>query len=1063
MKNKNIIRLLTILTGIILLFNQGLYAQNISVSGVVKADNGDPLPGVSVLVKGTLNGVNTGIQGEYSIKNVPANGTLVFSCIGFTTVELPVDGKKEINLTMKENSTFLEELVVVGYGQQKKSHLTGSIAKVNTTGMADVPISRLDQALQGKVAGLNVQNTTSEAGMAPTIRVRGMGSISASSSPLIVVDGFPISGGLEMVNPSDVESIEILKDAASAAIYGSRAASGVILITTKTGTPDKPSYNVKVNSGFKQIYKRVDRYSTEEYTALRRSQKSAYDAYMQSIGSSSKLNINNDLASYAVGEMFGFRDWQDLGLRTAQISSIQANVSDGTDKSKYYISGNYDFDEGIMIKSNYSKLNIKAKIDAKLSKYVQAGISLTPQYTKRQRPSNSSGGWYNNLIRTGDWMPVYHTAESIAFIKAQKSTFAKKPGDYVMGADFSNLNYTLKDGTTVTNAVPWNTSDNSPINIADKTTFIEENYSLNANSYVNVNILKGLTFRTSNGFYFNYMNQDYFIKSDGLKPGDLANGTYSNDLFIDLLSENTLTYTRDFGKHSINVLAGYTANLTKHRTAAIAGTFGNDYVSTFNAATAITQKNASGTILTYTDKETLAMESYLARLTYSYADKYLFSASWRADGSSKFGPDNRYGFFPSVSLGWRISQEPFMKAVPFINNLKLRTSYGVTGNNNIANYAAYNTLNLVNYPLGSGQGTVNAGYINTSTTLGNRALTWEQTNELNLGLDFSFIDGRINGSFDFYNSETKSLLLQQDIPAITGALNYWNNIGKVRNRGIEIELETFNIRKNKFTWKTSFNLAANRNKLLSLGGGQTFSLQLGERNEGYAAIVGQPAIQYYQFIVEGIYMTAAEATASGISGAAGGTLKVWDDGNKVLDQNDRKVCGSPFPDFTWGITNSFKLGDFDLNLLIQGSQGGKIMNGDINYAETRRYVKVYNYANSWLCDGVQGDGHTPINSGGINWMWTNYVLEDASYAALRDLTIGYTLNKKIASKIGFKSLRVYASGYNLMFLTPKGMRLINPEARTKPTSAYNSPLVDGYSRGGFPIQSTISFGLDISL
>ncbi len=1063
MKNTKLTKLLAILLSTLLLFNQNLNAQNIGVSGVVKAENGEPLIGVSVLVKGSSNGVVTGVQGEFSIKNVPSEGVLIFSYIGFVTREVQVNSQKQINIVLKENTVLLEELVVVGYGQQKKSHLTGSIAKVNTTGMADVPLSRLDQALQGKVAGLNIQNTTSEAGIAPTIRIRGMGSISASSSPLIVVDGFPIAGGLEMVNSADVESIEILKDAASAAIYGSRAASGVILVTTKTGSVDKPSYKVKLSQGFKQIYERVDRYNTEEYTALRRSQKTAYDTYMASIGSSSKLNINNDLAAYAVGEMFGFRDWQNLGLQSANISNIQMNVSDGTDKVKYYLAGNYDYDQGIMIKSQYNKLNLKAKIDAKLSKSVQIGISLTPQYTKRQRPSNSSGGWYNNLIRTGDWMPVYHTAESIAFIKAQKSSFAKKVGDYVMGADFSNLNYTLKDGTTVTNAVPWNTSDNSPINIANKTNFVEENFSLNTNSYINVKILPGLIFRTSNGFQFNYMNQDYFIKSDGLKPGDLANGTYRNDLFIDLLSENTLNYTVDFGKHNINLLAGYTSNLTKHRSAAIAGTFGNDYVSTFNAATAITQKDASGNILTLTDRETIAMESYLARLTYSYADKYLLSASWRADGSSKFGPNNRYGFFPSVSLGWRISQEEFMKSLTFVNSLKLRLSYGVTGNNNIANYAAYNTLNLVNYPLGSGQGTVNPGYINTSTTLGNRSLTWEQTNELNAGLDFSLLDGRLNGSFDFYNSETKSLLLQQDIPAITGALNYWNNIGKVRNRGIEFEIETFNFRKKNFTWKTSFNIAANRNKLLSLGGSQTFSLQLGERNEGYIAIVGQPAIQYYQFRVIGLYMTAAEATASGISGAAGGTLKVWDNGDKILDQSDRFVSGSPFPDFTWGITNTFQYKNFDLSLLIQGSQGGKIMNGDINYAETRRYVKAYNYANSWLCDGVQGDGKTPINSGGINWMWTDYVLEDASYAALRDLTIGYTLSPKIAKKIGFKSIRAYASGYNLFFLTPKGLRLVNPEARTKPTAAYNSPLVDGYSRGGFPLQSTISFGLDISL
>ena len=338
MKNKKIIKVMAVMTSTLLLFIQSLFAQNIGVSGTVKAENGEPVVGVSILVKGTSNGVVSDLNGSFTLRNVPANGTLVFSCIGFAATEVPVNSRQQIDVVLKEDQLVLEELVVIGYGVQKKSHLTGSIAKVNTAGIEDVPVSRLDQALQGKVAGLNIQNTSSEAGVAPTIRVRGMGSISASASPLVVVDGFPIAGGLELVNSADVESIEVLKDAASAAIYGSRAAGGVILITTKSGAADKPSYNVKFSTGLKDIYKRVDRYTNQEYIDLRKSQKAAYDAYMTSINSSSRLNINNDLAGYAVGEMFGFRDWQDLGLQTAQISNIQASVSDGNNKIKYYLS-----------------------------------------------------------------------------------------------------------------------------------------------------------------------------------------------------------------------------------------------------------------------------------------------------------------------------------------------------------------------------------------------------------------------------------------------------------------------------------------------------------------------------------------------------------------------------------------------------------------------------------------------------------------------------------------------------------------------------------------------------
>src|SRR5690606_14331433 len=437
-------------------------------------------------------------------------------------------------------------------------------------------------------------------------------------------------------------------------------------------------------------------------------------------------------------------------------------------------------------------------------------------------------------------------------------------------------------------------------------------------------------------------------------------------------------------------------------------------------------------------------------LVYSYKDKYLFSASYRADGSSYFAPGNKWGSFPSVSIGWVASQEKFMEKVDWISNLKLRGSYGVTGNNRIVDFAFVDLLYAANYPLGGQNGNANLGQVPSRDILSNPEITWERTFQYNGGIDLSLFRSAVNLSVDVYQSKTDQLLLQQSAMGFTGAPKAWNNIGRVQNNGVEVEITTNNIRERNFKWTTSANLSANRNKILELGE-EAFLSNFGERTEVYINRVGESLVQFYGYKTDGVWLSQEqidEARNAGLSSALSnvfvpGGLKLVDiNGDNVIDADDRTVIGSPYPNFTWGITNNITYGQFDLSFMFQGVQGGQLINGDANYNETKRYNKNYN-SNRWVSPMFPGDGKTPYSTVGYNWMLTDYVVEDASYVALREVIVGYTLPVKATKSLGLGSARVYFSGQNLFFSTAAGYRGINVEARMG-SGVYNTPLIDGY-------------------
>lgn len=1057
----------------LLLLGSFAYGQNKIVTGkVTNKETGAPLAGVNILADKQKGGVTTKEDGTYSISVPAGSSTLIFSYVGFTSQTMLIESKTTIDVIMTAAPTDLNEVVVIGYGTQKKSHLTGAISKFKNENLDETPASRLDQALQGKIAGVQIQNVSSEAGADPKVLVRGLSSINAGSSPLVVVDGHPVPDGLSFVNMADVESVEVLKDAASAAIYGSRGANGVILITTKSGKSDRPKYNIKFSTGAKTQYKLYPMMTTTEYTNLL-----FYEASLKAQDPSitpptgSAIIANNERAAYLVEQqLMGGQgtDWQREALRDANVKNLQMNVSGGSKTLRYFLSAGYQDDPGMMYHSEYERFNVRAKLDAQLSKKLKLSFNVNPSYIKRERPSVN----FIDFVRFQSFLPVYHTETTAAFVNQATAWANIRPGDFAQARHFNGRVYSgmMPDGTMWVNTNPldpFNTANNTPKSVMETRTITGNDYRILSSADLTYNILPGLDFKTMGSVYFNYSNGLDFAKRSSNRDGDVNKGVYNDRSNVDLLSENTLTYIKEFGDHSFNVLAGFTAQKSIIRDEQITGLdYPSDDITTLSTALQIDQSKEA----TYNNRNRTGLLSYLTRVMYSYKNKFLFSGSLRWDGSSFFADGHKWSSFPAASVGWVASEEKFLQKIDWLSTMKLRASYGVTGNNRIlGNYFPYlDLLYSANYPFGSGTGSVNTGLLPSRTVLGNPSLTWERTYQYDAGLDLAFLNNRFSLSIDVYQSKTDRLLLQQAAMGFVGVPLTWNNIGSLRNRGVELELTSNNIRTRDFKWTTTANFAHNKNKILALGD-EAYQLNQGERTEIYMNRVGDPLIQFFGYKTDGVWLSQAqidEAKAKGLKSSLSnvfvpGGLKLVDtDGDNDIDADDRVVTGNPYPSFTWGMNNTLSYKAFDLSFMFQGVQGSELVNGDPNYNETKRYNKNYN-KNRWLSPMFPGDGKTPYSTVGFNWMLTDYVVEDASYYALREVIFGYTLPAKVSKLAHISSARFYFSVQNLFFHSASGYRGINPEARFS-TGPYATPLVDGYQRGSFPMPKTYMFGIDIT-
>jgi TonB-linked SusC/RagA family outer membrane protein len=1069
MKMKRIILFLLFIVSVTV-----LQAQTNVQGTVASAENGETLVGATVVIKGTTKGAVTNVDGEFNL-TVPSNSILKVSYIGFLAQEIEYSGEKELNISLRPDVAGLEEVVVVAYGTTKKSDLTGAVSSVKMDGLDELPVTRVDQALQGKLAGVQVLNLNPEAGAAPVIRVRGMGSISADQEPLVVVDGFPMQDGLSMVNMGDIESIEVLKDAASSALYGSRAAGGVILVTTKSGSATKTKYNFKMYAGINMPLKLPDMMSTEEYVELlfEEAELRKLDPSIDGTDATMEFNraTNNEMVAYLISKHIVDEptDWVDEGMRDfGSIQNYQLSASGGNEKLKYYLSGNYSTEDGTMKKSSYDKYSLKTKIDVNLSDKVRVGVNFNPTYSNKEEPRVD----LTDYMRFKSWMPVRHNEATAAMTESEVGEFAQVPDFYAstitgIGVDgevwsFSGIN-------------PWSSGNQSPTSIRERTDIIEEDYKVQTNAYLEVDILPGLKFRTSNGVYFSFEEYSMKEQTEAYKAGVPNKLTREFTTYTDMLSENILSYDQTFGDHSFGGLIGFSAQKSNSRYNQIVGTgFPDEVRLSYNMASEFL-KNTSSTDGITSFYSSDALLSVLSRINYTYQGKYLLSASMRADGSSKFAKGHKWGVFPSGSVGWRVSEEDFMNDIETITNFKVRASYGITGNNTIPQYSYMNTVGTIDYVTGEGNGNLVTGMSSTSASLGNNAITWEQLSETNLGIDVGIIDNRFNIALEFYNSNTIQLLLRQPAMYITGHQSSWNNIGKVNNKGFEFELTTANIDKPNFSWRTTANFSTNKNTLLNYGDKEKED-NFGERAEVYRAEVGENSIQYFGYKSDGVYTSfeeveeaLAKTDADGNSFTYAvfkpiiGGLKVANtNGDNAIDPEDRVVIGSPLPDFIWGITNDFRYRDFDLSFLIQGVQGGDIVNGNIYYNEQLRLNKAYT-ENRFVSPMFPGDGQTVYSTTtpGNQILLTDYPIESGSYAALRNVTLGYTLPGSLSQRFGISSMRAYFSAQNLVYLMASDYRGVNPEAR-KTSSQYGNPLVDGYQRGVFPLSRAFTLGVDVT-
>lgn len=1016
-------------------------AQSREINGVVTDDFGAVI-GATVIIDGTQIGTTTDLTGGYSITVNDDVAVLVFSFLGLETQRVSVGSRTEIDVKLVAANTQMEELIVVGYGVQKKSHLTGAITKFKTKEIENVSTSNVATALQGRLSGVSIQNYSGEVGVAPQISVRGGSTINGGGSPLIVVDNFVMDDGLSMVNASDIESIEVLKDASSSAIYGSRAANGVIMITTKQGSATKTRYSVNYSVGFKQPYELHELLDMGAYVNILENE--------HALGGIA-VDENDLAAAWNESQVGGLTDWQKIGLQdNPMIHNVQFNLSGGASKAKYSITGGYISEDGLSKKNSVNKINFRSRLDIKLSDYVDLGTSISTVYTATERPTNN----FQVFTITPSWLPVYHNEFT--------SGLTGEPiGSYAQPRHFNLNNYPIGEDGAMISAKPYNSSNNSPISFLDNTSKTYDRYQVAGNIYLNVKILPNLIFRTANSVNLVYSTADTFRASDANRTGDEAIGTFRGTLSSNLTTDNTLSYIETFGNHEINIMAGVAAEQSKSKVTSLEGKgYPTNYIPWLIAASSF---NPDGTGVMLEPEENLF--SYFGRFNYSLKDRYLFSAVFRADGYSLFGQNNKWGYFPSLSAGWRVSEEDFLKGNRTISSLKIRAGYGMTGDNNISPLATMDFLYGALYPIGGGTGTVTPGLANTSNLIANPDLGWARVEELSIGMDIGFFKNRLNVVLDYYYSITSDMLFLRPVSSISGHENYWTNQGKIRNKGVEVIIDSYNINRENFSWSTSFNIAFDKNRLLGLGGESQIIKTSNGTKESYVSIVGDKAIQFYGYKTDGVYLSQEDVDSSpnfaGNLDTPGGLKVVDTNGDGVLNTDDMTVIGDPYQDFTWGMTNTFQYKNFNLSFLLQGAQGGEMINGDAHNIPMKKLNTDYGIANRWVSESHIGDGKTPsYSSKGINWLLTDYVVEDASYVALRNVTIGYTLPNKVVKKLRLGDVKVFVTADNVLFFTPDGYRGINSEYRST-TGDYADPLISGYQRGGFPIASTISAGIEV--
>jgi TonB-dependent starch-binding outer membrane protein SusC len=1018
-----------------LFLSLNILAQKVVVKGTVTDDSGFPVVGANIIELNTTNGTQSDFDGNFEL-NLESGGRIQISFIGYVPQQFVIDNDRDLQITLLPDANVLDEIVIIGYGSQKKSTLTGSISKVVNDDLDQIAVSRVDDALIGQVSGVNIQATNAEAGGAPTITIRGFGSITADSGPALVIDGVVVSseflGNLDM---NDVASFEVLKDAASAAIYGSEGANGVILITTKTGKPGKTKISYETFTGYKQAH------GSDDY------RKSLADWSRIEQEATGTLSGETLYAQLLVNTTGIDRDWQDVFFDGGYLTSHSLSARGGTEDTSFSGSLRYLGDEGVVITDDFKLYTANLKLDTKLGNKFKFGVRASPSYTvQRSLPTS-----IHNPTRQSPWLPIYHTEETLQFIDRSKYPDVGV-GDYFYENHLVNLDLD-NDGK---NERPRTSGDSNPYAQYVEREHFEYNTKFFGSTYLSYNITKDLVAKTSLGVTMEERRRTRYDGTLHHASGASRAAYYlGNRSRLRTILDNTLNYNKSFGDHDLNLLAGFTVQQRKSHESIVTGSgFTNDLLKNFNGATLIDNPQEVET--------ELRKLGYFARVSYSYQGKYLFNASFRRDGSSVFGVDSKWGNFPSVSLGWNVAKENFLLNSDVFTNLKFRASYGFTGAENFNvgddNVNLWPYLALLQNSNAVVNGSLTTGF--SPRNIANTLLQWEASEELTLGLDYGLFNNRVTGSLDYYRRNSNNLLLENPVSYVTGFDSGIVNLGEVQNRGLEFELRTRNVVGSKFRWNSTLIASTNQNELLSFGESNNALIEDGYgRNSQWINRIGQPISSFWGYVVDEnafnetqFRTTYVNQPWNRINGQSDDTIVVDLNGDGIITAEDKTILGDPYPDLIYSFTNEFQIGNFDVSFMIQGSLGAQVNNIGDQYF----YNWFGNLTRSGGASQAVADGLVPHESFIQEKVLTSEVIASADYFSLRNVNIGYNFPKGAISEIGISGARVYLTGQNLFYKTADDYHGFNPEH-----DDYGNPRAYGSQRAGTPLYRTISLGFNV--
>lgn len=1028
------------------------------IKGLIRDSTGAPLAGASVKIKGSDRGTSTNNEGQFTLDANPGD-VLVISYVGLETQEITVTGTNMINIVLRTLQADLSTVVLIGYGRQSQATVSSAVAKVDGKNIGMQPVATPGEALAGLATGVQVQsNQGAKPGATPVIRVRGVGSLSSSTEPLYVVDGYPLqtSEAFSIINPSDIESIHVLKDAAASAIYGSRAANGVVIVTTKRGRKGKTEFNVSSYYALQSVNDYIDMLKRDDYISYSKTQ-----ARIRGVPYPSLF----DTAPDSLPDV----DWQREIFRTAPLYSLNIGASGGSENIRYNASFGYYDQKGVLLGTEFTRINSRINMDADLSPKLKFGVSISPSYTDQYKQGTS--GQFNTVAPVDQLTGVpglvanrnVPSPLNSAMILAPVIPVYKDNGDFAQPYDRA-LGY-----TTSPTAVFFQANLINPVSILTQVINRSRAFRTLGNTFLEYSVLDGLKLRAFFGATLENERNNASIPatattdqsptasfSNPLLTGIFASENVRNS--FDWVWENTATYDKTLGDHHINLLALYSAQRftsTINYTGALAGT----YVTTA-VQNPLASPSRVGTV-GYDDNDFV---SIAGRVTYDFKQKYLLTAAIRRDGSSRFGPENKFAVFPSFSAGWRLSEEPWLAPLlskAAINEFKIRGGYGKTGNANIGSFTYLNAMNInTNYAFGNTR-----QFGATPTGFPNPALTWEKNSQTSIGLDLGFINNRLMLSVDYFRKISDGMLLNKDLPAIVGyATNYQSNLGKLRNSGVEFALSgDFNL--GEVRWNMNANVSSYRTKVLDLGGpaalpptGSVFGW-----NNSYQVKLGDPLSLMYGYTVIGVFRSA-EDLANYPQTTAGNKIGDWIvkdlNGDKVINVNDMGVLGHGLPDYIYGFTNSFQYRNFDLSILIQGVAGVNIINGNLRQQIGGQHQNsIPAYLNNFF-DPAAPDRDVkypqPNSTSAVNPQnaLVQYAVENGSYLRFRNITLGYRLSENILKRIPLQSARFYIITQNPFLITK--YTGYNPEA-----SVSTSPTNAGTDQGTYPAARTLGIGLNI--